>query len=310
MRILTVYNTCGLKRENVLWYSQCIQSVLDQNYPDNKVVVSACKNSDHGMQYLKNIFGDSIDICKIKDLYTVNVTFNKTVQEMVKKYGEFDAYLYVDSGVIFNHPDVIKEGVERLKQDKYAMISFQTDTDTGLAMLGYKHDCPYAQITGEDLQIPLGKSCNLHVQFFSNDLFKTFDKRIIPDVFRAYCTESTFAFQCSAIHKEWTMVKDILLHHNKGVDGATIGFEHHSKVHRNGWNNLLYDRDALDFINDEYARSVGLGYEECEEIMMHDENAYDGFYSKHPKELTEQILKYFYTTKEELDYHKIEVEHV
>lgn len=308
MKILTVYNTCGLKNENVAWYTKCLQSILDQNYKDNKVVVSACKNSDSAIKRIKDMFGDKVEVCRIQDLYTVNVTFNKTVQEMVKKYGEFDGYFYVDSGVIFNHPDVISEGLKRLRENKYAMISYQTDTDTGLAMLGYKHDCPVVQITGNDLKIPLGMSCNLHAQIFSNDLFKTFDKRIIPDIFKAYCTESTFSFQCSAIHQEWTMVKDILLHHNKGVDGATVGFEHNSRVFMNSWNNLLYNRNALEFINDLYARSVGLGYEECQKIMMHDENAYDGFYSKYPKELTQQILKYFYTTKQELDYDQIGVE--
>ena len=41
MNILTLYNTCDIKNENRLWYAQCIQSILDQNYADNKIVISS-----------------------------------------------------------------------------------------------------------------------------------------------------------------------------------------------------------------------------------------------------------------------------
>ena len=66
---------------------------------------------------------------------------------------------------------------------------------------------------------------------------------------------------------------------------------------------------ALEFINDNKAKSVGLGYEECNNIMNHDPSAFNWNYAKYPKDLAEQILKYFYTTKEELDYDNIGVEY-
>lgn len=310
MKILVVYNTCGIKNEQFIWYSQCIQSILDQNYKNIRVAVSSCMNSDYCINYLKNIFNDSIDIIRYKDPYTVNITFNKTVQEMVKKYGEFDGYFYIDSGVILNNLDTIKNGVDRLIEKKYAMISFQTDTDTGYEPLGFKQDSYTVQIREKDFIIPIGKACNLHAQIFDNTIYKFFDNKIIPDIFRAYCTESTFSFLCASLHKEWVIVKDLLLTHNKGVDGASIGQDHISRKHYNAWNNLLYNRNALDFINDKEAIRIGLGYEECNNIMNHNIEAYDNNFAKYPEELREKILKYFYTSKEELDYSEIGVEYV
>lgn len=310
MKILTIYNTCGIKHEQTSWYEHCLQTILGQDHADNKVLVSSCINSDNCISHLKSVFGEKIDICRFKDPYTVNITFNKSVQEAVARYGEFDGYFYIDSGVLLNNTSVIKNGVERLRTNKYSMITYQTNTDTGFEPLGFLQDSNLVQIKDNDFIIPVGKACNLHAQIFTNDIYKTFDSRIIPDVFRAYCTESTFSFLCSVLQKDWVIVKDILLHHNKGVDGASIGQDHLSREYRNPWNNLLYERNALDFINDSHAKAVGLGYEECNNIMNHNTEAYDGNFSKHPEELAEQILKYFYTNKEELDYSEIGVDYV
>lgn len=309
MNILTVYNTCGIRNENRFWYARCIQSILDQNYINNKVVISSCMNSDDCLHWLRVLYSD-IDIIKYKDPYTVNITFNKTVQEMVKKYGEFDGYFYIDSGVTLDNPEIITNGVDRLKEQRYGMISFQTDTDTGFESLGFSQDSNTAQIKDNDLIIPVGKACNLHAQIFDNDIYKTFENKIIPDIFRAYCTESTFSFLCAVIKKEWVIVKDILLNHNKGVDGASVGQDHISRQYYNPWNNLLYNRNALEFINDSEAIKVGLGYEECNNIMNHNPDAYDNNFSKYPEQLRKQILKYFYTNETELNYHDIEVSHV
>ena len=99
---------------------------------------------------------------------------------------------------------------------------------------------------------------------------------------------------------------DKQVNHHRSIDGASSGFNHHSPENNNSWNNLLYGRDALDFINDKEAHSVGLGYEECNGILNHDVNAYDesGF-AKYPDKLLEKVNKYFFLNKEELNYDKI-----
>ena len=102
-----------------------------------------------------------------------------------------------------------------------------------------------------------------------------------------------------------------MLHHRKGVDGASASVPHWSPKHNNPWNNLLYDRNALDFIRDEEAVAAGLGYEECNKIMVHREDQYDeqGF-STAPKQLVSMINKYFFLNNKELDYDKIQCRYV
>lgn len=307
MKLLSIYNTCGISNENLAWYIECINALLNQAYRNHTVVVSACMNKPESLNEIKELFGDRVDIISYPDPYTVNITFNKTVQECVKKYGSFDGYFYIDSGVRIDDDNVVAEGAQRLATNKYGMITFQTDTDTGFGSLGFLQDSWQVQITGEDFIIPVGKSCNLHSQIFSHDLYEAFNQKLMPDVFRAYCTESTFSFLCSAIQKDWTIVKDILLHHNKGVDGASVSQPHSSVTHSNPWNNLFCNRNALDFINDPVAIEVGLGYEECNNIMNHNPDAFTTNCAKLPDQLREAINKYFFLNIEELDYNSINI---
>ena len=63
---------------------------------------------------------------------------------------------------------------------------------------------------------------------------------------------------------------------------------------------------ARDFINDPEAIEAGLGYEECNEIMIHDSTKYDeNDNPKEPDSLIRMINKYFFLSKEELDYDKM-----
>ena len=98
------------------------------------------------------------------------------------------------------------------------LLNIQTDTDTGLQPLGFLQDSEAAQIIDENFAMPMGSSCNLHAQFFTHDIYESFKSKIIPDVFAAYCTESTFSFINASIKKNWAILKDIVLKHNKNVD--------------------------------------------------------------------------------------------
>ena len=101
-------------------------------------------------------------------------------------------------------------------------------------------------------------------------------------------------------------MKDVVVHHRPSLEGASASFSHHSLRYGNPWNNLLCGRNALDFINDPEAIEAGLGYEECNQIMMHKEEAYDeNGYAKYPDKLREIIKKYFFLSKDEFDYNKV-----
>jgi len=307
-KILVVYNTCGIKGDNADWYIKCINSLLDQNFDGYRVVLSSCLNSPTCFKQIYQTFGNKISYCYHSEPHTVNITFNKSVQESVKHLGEFEGYFYVDSGVIFERKDVLKEVYDLYKNGPYGFVTVQVDTDTGLNQIGFAYESEDpVQIKEKDFVIPLGGACNLHSQLFSHEVYKTFENKLMPDVFKAFCTESTFSFLCAAIHRKWAILKDIVVHHRKGVDGASVSVPHWSPVHNNPWNNLLAGRNALDFINDPEAIESGLGYEECNQIMMHDANKYDdNGYSKNSSKLIKMIKKYFLLTQDELNYETIE----
>lgn len=299
--ILTVYNTCGINGDKTDWYSECIDTLLEQDYP-HEVVVSSCLNSDECVASLKARHGDAIKICRFSDRYIVNVTFNKAAKAFDNGH---IAQFFVDSGVKLKDKTSLSQMAERLS--KASMVSLQTDTDTGYEVFGGRQNSYNVQITGEDFKLPLGMAINLHAQLFHRSILDTFGL-IIPDVFAAYCTESTFPFLNAVVGMDWVIMKDIQAHHNKAVDGPSSSQPHWSRKHGNPWNNLLYGRDAMDFINDSVARAAGLGYEECGKIMLHDENAYDNGRAKYPHVLEMMIRRYFFSNKEELDYDGISIE--
>tara|TARA_R110000737_G_scaffold77013_2_gene107923 strand:- start:166 stop:1119 length:954 start_codon:yes stop_codon:yes gene_type:complete len=306
-KILVVYNTCGIKGDNTDWYIKCINSLLSQDFQDYKVVLSSCLNSPECFKKIYETFGNKISYCYHAEPHTINITFNKAVQECVREFGEFESYLYIDSGCTFgDQKNVLTESYKNFKTNDYGMLSVQVDTDTGLDQVGLKHETNHIQIREKNLIVPLGKACNAHVILYSNDFLKNFNNKLWPDIFAAYCTESTFTFLCSAIKKKWAILKNIEIEHQKSIDGASLSLPHWSTVHHNPWNNLLCDRDARDFINDPEAIEAGLGYEECNEIMIHDSTKYDeNDNPKEPDSLIRMINKYFFLSKEELDYDKM-----
>jgi len=299
--ILTVYNTCGINGDKTDWYSECIDTLLEQDYPQ-QVVVSSCLNSDGCIASLKSRYGDVVKICRFSDRYIVNVTFNKAVQAFDTGHV---AQFFVDSGVKLKDKTSLSQMAERLSEA--SMVSLQTDTDTGYEVFGGKQNSHNVQIKGQDFKLPLGMAINLHAQLFHRSIFDKFGL-VIPDVFAAYCTESTFPFLNAAVGMNWVIVKDIQAHHNKAVDGPSSSQPHWSPVHKNPWNNLLYGRDARVFINDPRAIAAGLGYEECGKIMPHSEEAYFNEKAKFPEDLTEMIRRYYFSNREELDYDRISVE--
>ena len=230
----------------------------------------------------------------------------------MKKYGEFDSYLYVDSGCSFEHtPDLISklyESFVREEDTKNGIVYAQVDTDEALQVLGnrFKYQSSEIQIRDNDLTIPIGVGINLHVALFANNIYKRY-KRILPDVFAAYCSESTFTFLAASVGLKNIILADRQVTHMKAVDGASLCVPHHSPVHRNPWNNLLCSRNALEFINDQSAINSGLGYEECNQIMMHNPDAYEvSGKPKYPESLQQNIEKYFFLSETELNYDQMQ----
>jgi hypothetical protein len=338
-KILLVYNTCGIRRDNTKWYIECINSFLNQDFDGLHVVVSSCMNSASCFKELYSNFRDKISYCLYPEKYVIQTTFNKTVMEVVKKYGEFEGYLYIDSGVTFdNQKTVLKQAYDRLKTDKYSIVTVQTDTDAAFNDLvgGYVgdeiiEDSPEAysewskkrggfsyqtkfgdiQIRDKDYIVPPGASANLHANIFSNELWKSYNKRILADVFKAYCLESTFIWMAKSLRKDWVIVSDLQVRHVKALDVPCAGFNTHSEETGNYWDNLFCNRSALDWMHDPEAKKAGLGYHNhpnapIKSRMQYDLDAFDeDNKAKYPDKLAGIMRKHFFLTKEELDYDQI-----
>jgi len=319
MKTLLVYNICGLGNSPPLdHYVKCIDSFLDQDFKDYQVLLSACKSDPVLFNNLYKKYKDKISYVYHHGIYTVNTTFNKAVQEYVKEKGPAESYMFVDSGCSFYNPEIdtldttiLKNTYDTFKRYDNSIISLQTNSDEALQTINqkYKYESSKVQIVAEDLYVPLGNALNCHVTMFSHKMYEAYNSKLIPDVFRAHCTESTFRYLAAAVNTKWYVMKDQQVEHLKAIEGPSTGFQHVSPQHGNTWNNLLYDRDALGFIKDTEFINSGIGYEECNNILPHNKTAYDeNDMPLDPEVMKKLINKYFFLTKEELDYNSMKVE--
>ena len=302
-KYLIVYNICEIGKRNCEWYIKCIDNLLRLNHKKFHVAVSGCRVSQQTKQELYNKFRDKISFCYIENFLSVNITFNLTILKCVARFNEFTGYVYIDSGVnTEENLNLLNEIDERVQTEKYSMISIQTDTDHGHHWFKADHvDNPY--IKNEDFVIPVGRCCNLHVSYFSNDLLKTF-RRLIPDIFNAYCTESVFSFLNASIQKQWIILKDIILTHIKEKDGATLSYDHVGP-RQVPWNNLYGCADMKEVVTDPKAREVGLGYEELGGVLMHNADLYTPEGHVKNDTLKEYIKEKLFLSPDQLNYNHI-----
>ena len=298
-----VYNTCGFSgREHVDWYIDCINNLLEQDFQDFKLVVSSCGNRMPVIKKLISTFKNRVSYNFINDRITVNQSFNHTVKKCVEEFGEFEGYLYIDSGInVRDNKKVLSEAYELFKSDNYGMLTIQASNDNGFKQwIGVDE-----YVTGENFIVPIGRACNLHTQIFSNEVFKAFDNKIIPDIFVAYCTESIFSFLAAAVKQKWVIMKDMVLEHLKSIDGATCGFDHTGPKGDNK-NNLFAGLDIYEICKDPEAWESGFGYEEMQGVMYHDPEKYNEKGEvKDPNRLKEFIRTRMFLTKEQFDYGKV-----
>ena len=263
-KYLVVYNICEINHRNCEWYIKCIDSLLASTYKEFDFAISGCLISPETKKDLQKKYSSRAFLNFIDSRLPVNITFNHTVNKIVEMVGRYDGYVYVDSGIdVAPYPNYLNEIDARFSTGKYELVWCQTDTDTGFHHLGV-----YGYFYDHDFIVPVGKACNLHVACFGDTWLRQY-KKIIPDIFLAYCTESVFSFLTAALKSRWVIIKDMILPHAKSTDGASAGFDHIGN-RRHLWNNLYGGLDMLDIINDPVARRLGLGYEECSGIMMHD----------------------------------------
>jgi hypothetical protein len=276
-KLLVIYNTCGISgRFNFDHYRDSLHSILRQDLDGIEVALSSCLNNEGEIFMLKEEFGDRISYNTINQKLPVSVTFNHTVEKCREKLGDFEGYVFVDSGINFeDQTRALSDLYDLFKSDNYGMAAARTDDDAGFDVwFG-------TDMSGDDLfskghfEVPLGSAVNLHVQIFSQDLVDIY-QRPLPDIFAGQCMESVFGFLCSAVKTKWVVHKDLILKHLTGMDGPSSGFS------PNGWEaqgNKRWDHlfVVTDPIEDIIRRGIdfGMGYEEYQGIAIHREDQFD-----------------------------------
>jgi len=315
--LLVVYNICGISgRDNFNYYKHALSTILGQSFDDFVLVISSCRNNKEQIDELVKHFFVSPKFGFINwtdERLPVNVTFNHTTQKAIEIFGEFDDYMYIDSGVSFTEMGQLSRLYRLHKSGPNAMTAARTDTDTGVDQ--------WFGMTDEELFkngpyiMPVGKAWNLHAQIFSPDILEAYGN-FIPDIFASYCTESTFSFVCAALRKNWILADDVILRHLRSMDGASSGFSPHNLYTTLGnqvvemvppWQHLFRSRRPMtEIISDPEGIKAGFGYEECAGVLVHDSEQYDenGFCKN--DDLKKFIKDNIYLSQDLFDYSKIQ----
>lgn len=308
MKILAVMNTCEIRGQgNIPFYCNNIQALLQQNlktHVELKICWSACAPTAMTVIQSQNTFHDHISYNYIQDHVPVSITFNDSVEKMHQHFGEFDATLYLDSGITFwdpsRHYDALQKLIDVHASGPYAMTAAMPSNDSGFEWWGIPN-------FDENYIFPLGKTTNLHVQLFDKE-WRAFYGRILPDVFASHCMESAFTGMAAAIQRHFIITKRVNTLHLHSLDGASSSTLGQIKPDRYPMSNI-FDVGGQWFkhkktVEEKYKAGYELGFslEECKPWWTHKAEAFDenGF-AKSP-ELKEFYKKELYLTKEEFDY--------
>ena len=158
-KLLAVYNTCGIQRDNTKWYIECIRSFLNQDLDGARVVLSSCRNSPTSIKEVYQAFGDEISYCLTPERHTVNITFNNAVQRSVENFGEFEGYMYIDSGCTMDK----QIDIFSLSQGGVLKVSpFYYWSDSDLDAYLVKHNLPNEFRYSDPTKVLEHRECGLH----------------------------------------------------------------------------------------------------------------------------------------------------
>ena len=315
-RALLIYNICGIKLDNTDKYPIFLSNIAEQKFDGELVVVvSACKPHDRTVPTLKQMF-PQFDYNTIHDAHPVNVTCNHSVLEAVKRHGEFDTYIYQSCDSFMLSDDTLQGAFDILTTNPtHGMVAPQIDIDScyayGLKLGGGRHviDDEKARYEmfkdGTDYIVPPGKACASHLLLYDKKVFDFYGK-IIPDIFASHCTESVFTFVAGALGLNWVILREQKIHHASSMDGPSWGFRPEGRDLPDYDHPIpQYGESMIHIFECEEARRLGLGYEECKNLIPHDPSQFDENGHCVNDELKHYIKNNLYVSKEVLDYDSI-----
>lgn len=272
-KLLVTFNTCGLSgKDNSDHYIKVISQLLTQEFDNYRIILSDCLGQDKVRNRLETEFGKDISYNYIDQILPIVVTFNDTVLESVKKWGNFEGYLYVESGLDFkNNTQILKQLYNRMKSGPYSIIAGMVDTDAG-----YKENNLNIENTKGYVKIPVGKAVNGHIHIFSDLLFSYYNK-CWPDIFGSYCNESVFSFLAAALKTNYILSTESIVHHIEEMDGRSSGFSPLEWVRQGGqtFDHPFIIPSIINRLCTQENWNAGLGYEEYRGIMIHKQDEFD-----------------------------------
>lgn len=305
---------CGISgQENVLYYIETIRSLLIQTAHQNwapgdfRIAVSGCLTSDGTKGTLQQYFGNHVSFNWIDQPFPLSITFNDTVNKCIKEFGEFEGYLYIDSGITFWDPTLRMDSIEKFydifKSGNYGICAAYPSNDDGAQWWGLTYE------PGVDNILPLGKATNMHIQIFSNEYQKAY-KRILPDIFADNTMESTFSYLCAAIKQKYMITLKLCFQHMHSMDGASIG-QRDKSTHPDYIQSSDFQPNVLLFktkknMDQRYkeGRPLGFGYEGCKLYWPHMASKYDAEGFAIDPCLKDFMAKELFLKPEEFDYEK------
>lgn len=305
-RLLVVYNICGLSGfQNLAYYEDALKSVLLQKgfSPGQlKVVVSSCMSMDHAAQNLTHVFGRDLSYNWIGDSLPLTVSFNHTILKSVERFGAFDGYLYLDSGINFWDPlrrfDALKIlwDVHNEASD-VAITAAMPSNDDGRGWWGIQYP------ENGEYTYKIGETTNLHCQIYSEEFRKAYEGRLHCDIFANDTSESVTSYLCAAIKKRFIMTNRLSVFHNTHLDGASFGWRGGEGIRKR----LFITEKSMDERYQE-GQPLGFGYEECNgnSVWAHDQAMFDEDGNALQAENLHAFLKReLFLSKEQFDYDSI-----
>lgn len=311
-KLLVVFNTCGISgKDNTNNYIKSLYSLLTQEFDGFKVCLSSCLNSELSINRIKNTFGNKLSYNVVNESLPISVTFNLAIENCIKKFGAFDAYLYIDSGCILPDKKVLYSLYKTHIEENSAICAALPDSDTGANQWfgvgqGLGDESETHKLFGGDklFKIPIGKTTNLHCQTFDKSWLESYG-RILPDIFAGHCMESVFSFMCAALNKNF-ILSSTSISHIPNMDGGSSGFRPESWENQGGnrWDHPFGCESIVQRLLP--GQTLGLGYEECAGIITHPEDKFDENGFALDVGLKDFIRNSLFLKQDEFDYSNID----
>tara|TARA_Y100000361_G_C11136912_1_gene332537 strand:+ start:189 stop:1286 length:1098 start_codon:yes stop_codon:yes gene_type:complete len=250
--ILLVYNTCTIGGgENLRGWENNLATIQRQNFEDIKVVVSECrgnvKNKPNIDSFINKINDVGYSYNVIYENLPIHITFNHTVNEMVKKFGKFEYYMHVTSGLDFPKDDCLKNIYDYLNNNKdIAVLNLSADNDNV-----FPPDCTESNHFIKDIGYHMkpGYRVNQHCSVYSNEYYESYDGILRPDIYVGNAVEPTFSYLSAAIGKKYVICPLSVcppLRHRRTADGGNPGISNrrwfiHMYTEKKNVNGVLID---------------------------------------------------------------------